>query len=43
MWSYLVPLLQDSTAQIATRMSRALGVPIYLEAIYMTIPDGVWG
>ncbi|MFT5175982.1 MAG: exosortase A [Gammaproteobacteria bacterium] len=42
LWSYLVPLLQESTAQAATAMSRALGVPIYLEGIYMTIPDGVF-
>jgi EpsI family protein len=41
-WSYLTPLLQDTTAQVATQMSRALGVPVYLEGIYMTIPDGVF-
>jgi len=39
-WTYLVPVLQVHTATASTELARALGVPIYLEGLYMSIPDG---
>jgi len=39
-WSELGPALQEWTAEASTVMARRLGVPIYLEGLYMTIPDG---
>ncbi len=39
-WTYLVPILQVQTAVASTELARALGVPIYLEGLYMSIPDG---
>jgi exosortase A len=41
-WSYLRPILQDNTAVASASIVRALGIPIYLEGLYMTIPDGVF-
>lgn len=40
LWTYLSPVMQTITAEVSASMARALGVPIYLEGLYMTIPDG---
>jgi len=39
-WTYLTPMLQDHTAAASTAIVRALGVPVYLEGLYISIPDG---
>lgn len=39
-WSLLTPILQENTATISTAMLRAIGVPVYLEAFYISIPSG---
>jgi exosortase A len=39
-WTYLTPMLQDHTAAASTVILRALGVPVYLEGLYISIPDG---
>lgn len=39
-WSELGPALQEWTAGASAALARRLGVPIYLEGLYMTIPDG---
>ncbi len=39
-WWFVNPYLQSWTAIASAATSRALGVPIYLEGLYMTIPDG---
>ncbi len=39
-WSLLTPVLQEYTAAAATRALRLFGVPVYLEAFYITIPSG---
>ena len=40
LWSLLTPFLQDYTATASTRVLRAVGVPVYLEAFYISIPSG---
>lgn len=39
-WTYLTPMLQEHTALASTHIVRALGVPVYLEGLYISIPDG---
>ena len=39
-WVYLTPMLQQHTAIASTAMVRALGVPVYLEGLYISIPSG---
>lgn len=39
-WSLLVPVLQDSTAVMSTELLRMLGVPVFLEGHYLSIPSG---
>ncbi len=39
-WSEIGPTLQSYTAEVSTELARTLGVPIYLEGLYMTIPAG---
>jgi exosortase A len=39
-WSLLTPVLQDNTASASTDVLRAIGVPVHLEAFYISIPSG---
>jgi exosortase A len=39
-WSLLIPILQEYTAIASTRTLRAFGVPVFLEAFYISIPSG---
>jgi exosortase A len=39
-WNVLVPWLQSDTANASAAIVRWLGVPVYLEGVYMSIPDG---
>lgn len=39
-WTYLTPMLQQHTAIASAAIVRALGVPVYLEGLYISIPEG---
>ena len=39
-WSLLTPFLQDYTATASTVALRAIGVPVHLEAFYISLPSG---
>ena len=39
-WSALIPLLQDYTALAAVHMLRSIGVPVFQEGYFLSIPTG---
>ncbi len=40
LWTHLIPVLQDHTASVAAWSVRAIGVPLYHDGYYLTIPRG---
>ncbi len=39
-WSYLIPFLQATSATSATVIVRGIGIPVFNEGLYLTIPGG---